>query len=445
MSGLEVVGIVASIVQVADLGAKISVKLCSFYRTVKTVNDSMRSLSSDVSLTCSVLHELGKALKQDSQTKLCSSGAFSTTEDVLKECREIFEKIDGEIEKRDQEKATNPLLRAAQKITLGFHGPDLDLLKCNLERLKSTMLLMLNVLMYAGQVRRRDLKVTLTDQRNLIQQLVEEKKENDTTFHQLSQPAPAVALRVEEPLQASTRALSIEPKPLSPHSTLPSPTEVKEYASLVRKLLSEIDTCHSSLEQSRVLRIRNGVANVHSMEVSLFQHTYGHSATRALHDPFFKFRDSCFPRPRSHTGWQHPLDLPVVDVAEPDVGHSSASRQTDTSTILNEDDDSAADIAPICHQNDTQLPYSRRYLVIETGRPTQHERTNYPIISRKQYKSPDLSQLGLYARDAAAKNDARLRDAKTVNRDVEELFLQWTTLTREEMEVDVKKKVDENK
>lgn len=35
MSGLEVVGVVASILQLADIGAKLSVKLCSFYRTVK--------------------------------------------------------------------------------------------------------------------------------------------------------------------------------------------------------------------------------------------------------------------------------------------------------------------------------------------------------------------------------------------------------------------------
>lgn len=105
-------------------------------------------------LTCSILHELGNALERDSQTKICSSGAFSTTQDVLKECMAVFEKIDSEIDKRDQEKGTNGLLRGAQKITLTFQGPDLDLEKSNLERLKYTMLLMLNVLVYAGQLRK---------------------------------------------------------------------------------------------------------------------------------------------------------------------------------------------------------------------------------------------------------------------------------------------------
>jgi hypothetical protein len=52
-----------------------------------------------------------------------------------------------------RKKKTNMLLRGSQKLTSAFHGPDLDLLKSNLERLKATMLLMLNVTMYAGQIR----------------------------------------------------------------------------------------------------------------------------------------------------------------------------------------------------------------------------------------------------------------------------------------------------
>ncbi|KAJ5424712.1 hypothetical protein N7445_010685 [Penicillium cf. griseofulvum] len=245
MSGLEIVGIVANIVQIADLGAKLSVKLCSFY------NDSMRSLSSDVSLTCSVLHELGKALEQDFDRKLCLSGAFSTTQDVLKECTEIFEKIYNEIEKRDQEKGTERLLRGAQKLTLGIHGPDLSLLKSNLVRSNYIVLLMLNVLMYAEQIRKRDLKATHADQHILIQQLLEEKKEDDTTFHQLSQSTPTVTLKADEPLQESTRVLNVDPAPPSSSTQEASaPTEEKEYTSLVRRLISEIDKCQYSLEQS---------------------------------------------------------------------------------------------------------------------------------------------------------------------------------------------------
>lgn len=153
MSGLEVVGIVASIVQIADLGARISVKLCSFYRTVKDANQYMQSLSSDVSLTCSVLNELGNTLKQDEKAKLYSPEAFKTAQEVLSECKSVFEGIDKAMEEEKQESAKNAFLRRARKLTVAFMGPNLDVLKSNLERLKSTMMLMLHVIMYAGQIR----------------------------------------------------------------------------------------------------------------------------------------------------------------------------------------------------------------------------------------------------------------------------------------------------
>lgn len=153
MSGLEVIGIVASIIQVADLGAKLSVKLCSLCHTVKTANQSMRSLSSDVALTCSVLHELGKTLEQDSWTKLYSERAMFTAKAVLGECESVFQRIDNAIEKQNQASEKTRFLRGAKKLTNTFLGRDLELLKSNLERLKSTMLLMLNVIIYAGQIR----------------------------------------------------------------------------------------------------------------------------------------------------------------------------------------------------------------------------------------------------------------------------------------------------
>jgi hypothetical protein len=112
----------------------------------------MRSLSSNISRACSVLRELASALEQYSETKLCSPAAFATTKDVLKKCKVILRRSTMR-SNMIRKKKTNMLLRGSQKLTSAFHGPDLDLLKSNLERLKATMLLMLNVTMYAGQIR----------------------------------------------------------------------------------------------------------------------------------------------------------------------------------------------------------------------------------------------------------------------------------------------------
>lgn len=99
ISGLEVLGVVASILQIADLGAKLSVKLCTFYRTVKVANQSMQDLSCNVSLTCSILNELAKALEQDDQAKLFSEQAFRIAQEVLQECKAVFQQIENAIEK----------------------------------------------------------------------------------------------------------------------------------------------------------------------------------------------------------------------------------------------------------------------------------------------------------------------------------------------------------
>lgn len=154
MSGLEVVGIVASTFQLAEIGIKLSVKLCSFYRQIKDADHSAQRLASDVSLTCSILHQLGKILEQDSQTKLCSQQAFLTAQEILEECEKIFKQIDEAIEKKDPGSGKSKWERGTRRLTIVILGPDLDVLKSHLDKLKSTMLLMLNVIMYAREINR---------------------------------------------------------------------------------------------------------------------------------------------------------------------------------------------------------------------------------------------------------------------------------------------------
>ncbi|KAJ6184958.1 hypothetical protein N7519_006259 [Penicillium mononematosum] len=292
MSGLEVLGVVASILQIADVGAKLSVKLCTFYRTVKVANQSMQDLSCDVSLTCSILSELAKALEQDDQAKLCSEQAFCIAQEVLQECKAVFQQIENAIEKHNQDGEKNCFTRGARKVTVALLGPNLDVLKSNLERLKSTTLLMLHVIMYAGELRKRKVKSTLIEQRNVIHTLLEEKKVNTSKFDQLSSSIQTFSIcDVDGSRQESSRSLDTE-KQLPPLSM-----ELRKYHTLVQKLLYEIDACKYSLEESRHLRIRNGVVNVHTTEAVLFQHTHGHAATQIFDDPFFKFRDACFPAP----------------------------------------------------------------------------------------------------------------------------------------------------
>lgn len=152
MSGLEAIGIAASIIQVADLGTKLSVKLFSFYRRIKNANESIQLLSNEIALVSAILRELGDHLKDES-AQLCSDEAFSTLRLVLKECRDVLRQIQKVVDSNDRS-GKSRFQQATGKIRFVVLESSLDQLKVKLERLKSTMLLLLNVIMYADQIRR---------------------------------------------------------------------------------------------------------------------------------------------------------------------------------------------------------------------------------------------------------------------------------------------------
>lgn len=159
MSGLELAGVAASILQIADLGAQLSIKLVTFCHKVKNADESIQSLSNDVALTSNVLRHLGDNLeqdrKQDRKGGLYSNDALGTANGVLEECRKVFEQIGSAIDNpgKDKDSAKGLFQRAAKRVGFVVMEPQLDALRGNLESLKSTMLLMLNVIMYAGQLR----------------------------------------------------------------------------------------------------------------------------------------------------------------------------------------------------------------------------------------------------------------------------------------------------
>lgn len=158
MSGIEIVGVVASVVQIAELGGKLSVKLCTFCHRFKNASKSLTGLSKDIALTCNVLRQLGDSLEQDDLATLYSPDAFETAQGVLRECERVFQDLDRTIEQHYSDTSSiSRIERATKKIWFLMNEPHLDAMAGNLERLKSTMLLMLNVIIYAGQIRRWDL------------------------------------------------------------------------------------------------------------------------------------------------------------------------------------------------------------------------------------------------------------------------------------------------
>ncbi|GFG25084.1 polyamine oxidase [Aspergillus udagawae] len=288
MSGLEILGIAASILQVADLGATVSVKLCTFYRQLKSADQSAQSLSSEVALTCSILRQLGENLKQDEQTRLYSAQAFETAQEVLRECEKVFRRISAAVDESRADATKNAIQRAARRLGFVLMERELDMLKGNLERLKSTMLLLLNVIMYAGQLRSRAESSVLQEQKGLIKVLVEEKKASEARLEELRRFDQLVKDLGSADINHSQGSAGQEALP--PYESLAQEDALRElrtYHQLVKRLLQEVDASRSGIERSRYLRFRNGVVKAHAAEVEGFRRAHGEIVTRLFEDPLF--------------------------------------------------------------------------------------------------------------------------------------------------------------
>ncbi|RJE19549.1 hypothetical protein PHISCL_08120 [Aspergillus sclerotialis] len=280
MSGLELAGVAASILQIAEIGGQLSIKLCTFCHKIKNADKNIQNLSNDVALTSNVLRQLGDSLERDKKGQLYSKQALSTAQDVLAECTKVFEQISAAIDTPDGSSARDRVARAAARFAFVLKESQLDVLKSNLERLKSTMLLMLNVIMYAGQVRNRLDTSILQEQQELIQTLMQERRATELRFQKhlkaIGSPNPF------------TDSLSNQRDPKFPgislhavdnsFSNVPSMGELNKYCLLITRILSDIDTFKSDLEFNRHQRMATDVWRMHDRELWHFVATHGREA-----------------------------------------------------------------------------------------------------------------------------------------------------------------------
>ncbi|PLB52431.1 hypothetical protein P170DRAFT_402612 [Aspergillus steynii IBT 23096] len=289
MSGIEILGVIAGTLQLAEIGAKLSVKLCLFYREIKDANQSMQSLSSHMSLTSNILHELGITLQQDEHVKNCSEQMILSAQDVLDECKTVFKHIEETIEKQKPGDEKGFLQRGIRKITVALLERDLDVLKSALERLKSTMLLMLQVLMYAAQLRRRTEFHVLENQQLLIQTLLEEKKGSEARSNRSGELArPAELFDYNDALQLHASATKPEGSLVS-HPLVSN--ELNKYYTFIKQVLRQIDAYRLDFSDDRFFRVRNGILNVHFTEVELLQSHYGNKAIEVFKDSIFELQN----------------------------------------------------------------------------------------------------------------------------------------------------------
>ena len=154
MSGVEIVGLAASVIQIADIGSRLSVKLFTFTRKVKNANKSIDALSQDIAATGAVLKQLGETLSKDAALKVCSQGAVDTAKSLVEDTNNVFSSLEKLIEGDGKPNRFLKGISIKQRLKFPFLQPQIEQVQANLERLKSSLLVILNVLIFAEQLRK---------------------------------------------------------------------------------------------------------------------------------------------------------------------------------------------------------------------------------------------------------------------------------------------------
>jgi hypothetical protein len=151
---MDPLSVTASVVGVAGAGIQLATTLYAFSDSVLKADKSVRVIADDVALTSQVLSELGILLRTDSAERLVSLSALETADKTVKGCQECFQELNEAVEKllgkdKGKERDLSGGMSVWNRIKWPLLEPKMRLLQANLERLKSTLLLMLQVITYA--------------------------------------------------------------------------------------------------------------------------------------------------------------------------------------------------------------------------------------------------------------------------------------------------------
>ena len=86
--------VIASVLQIADIGVRLSVKLYTVCHAVANADDSFTFKSKHLSRTSAILIEHSQCPQEDLETQLCAEDAYRTTNIIANGCRIVFKGMD---------------------------------------------------------------------------------------------------------------------------------------------------------------------------------------------------------------------------------------------------------------------------------------------------------------------------------------------------------------
>jgi hypothetical protein len=136
----EVVGLVASIIQIAGAGAKLSSALYHFTTSAVRADQDITDIASDVELTSNALESVGKVFETEDAKSIVSKKAIQDANSIIKRCEAVFTDI-SELGKKN--------VSVMGKLSWPMKEQRVELHRRRLESLKNSLVLLLHVLQLA--------------------------------------------------------------------------------------------------------------------------------------------------------------------------------------------------------------------------------------------------------------------------------------------------------
>ena len=149
-------GLAASVLQLADVGARLSIKLFTVGKQIKNASRTYETISQEVSLTTSVLHQLGKNLRDDSQDAIHNEASLKIVSALTKECDTVFTDLRAAVTTEIKPGATSAAKRWSKWshcLALPYREKDMEASRSKLENVKSLLNIILTSLTLASQVK----------------------------------------------------------------------------------------------------------------------------------------------------------------------------------------------------------------------------------------------------------------------------------------------------
>jgi hypothetical protein len=146
----EVVGLAASIIQIAGAGTKLSLALYNFTTSAARADQDVRDIADDVELTSNALESVGKVFESEDAKSIVSKKAVSDANNIIKKCEGVFTEVSEMVEKRRSvSKDGKKSLSVMGKLSWPMKEQRFELYRRRLESLKNSLVLLLHVLQLA--------------------------------------------------------------------------------------------------------------------------------------------------------------------------------------------------------------------------------------------------------------------------------------------------------